>query len=314
MKNLLYLLAGLLSISVMISCDNEISEEISAGLKEAYVQSLTTPISEGGVTPVILAVDKPKGGNVTCNDVMQAFDNEALICGDKINYDDFATEEEFEGAFPSWLNVRVDGNFVSFNMSGCGSMEGVSVKVGAVIVKGSNVSGVYYYPDGALSDGGLAAPGGLHMVSNLTFIFIPCEEPEPIVIAVKCYFTPGSTYSSLDYSFALSEGTYPFTTTEWCSDLGYNYYPTISSFSMIEKWTKENVGMVSVVQSGSNLIVTVDLKGEGVLDETYLYAGPLSGLTGGIDTPIVCPEYWNWEYTSFEDTNSVQFIVPYPGL
>ncbi len=311
MRNVINLFASLLLVFVPMACDNEISEDVSAELKEAYVQSNTTPISDGDVTPVILAVDKPRGGNVTCNDVMQAFDNEALICGDKINYDDYLTEEEFEGAFPSWLNVQVDGNYVSFNMTGCGEIEGVSLKVGAVIVKGSNASSVYYYPDGAFNDSGLAAPEGKYMVSNLTFCFVQCDEPEPIILAVKCYYTPGPTYTSLDYSFALSEGTYPFTTTEWCNDLGYNYYPTISSFAMIEKWTKENVGIVTIMPSGNNLIITIDLKGEGVLDETYLYAGPLSGLTGGVESPVICPEYWNWQYKSFEDVNSVQLIVPY---
>lgn len=219
-KKLTFFLISILFGAFIVSCDKH-SEDINVTLKKASVQSETTPISDcRGVTPVILAVDKPKGGNVTCNDVMQAFINEALICGDKINYDDFSTKEEFEVAFPSWLNVKINGIYVSFDMDACAEIDGVKVKVGAVIVKGSNAASVYYYQDGTLSDCGLAAPGDKYMVSNLTFCFIPCNEK--FIVSVKSFVEytdePGIINS------AKSTGIYMFDSYS-CIDLGYNYYP-----------------------------------------------------------------------------------------
>ena len=170
-------------IVALVSCNKDQYEVSDVQLKEAYVESYSTPISiPGGITPVILAVDKPKGGNVSCTDVEQAFDVD-LLCGTKIDY---VSEDQFEGAFPEWLNVELDGIYVSFNMDGCVTIDGKQYKVGAVIVKGSNAANVYFYDGGTLSDGHLAAPGDKYMVSNLTFCFVECTTPD-LVIAAKAY-------------------------------------------------------------------------------------------------------------------------------
>lgn len=170
-------------VVALVSCDKDQYEVSDTQLKEAYVQSYSTPISFPGViTPVILAVDKPKGGNVSCTDVEQAFDVD-LLGGTKIDY---ISETQFEGAFPEWLNVELDGIYVSFAMDGCVTIDGKKYKVGAVIVKGSNAANVYFYPGGTLSDGHLAAPGDKYMVSNLTFCFVECTTPA-LVIAAKAY-------------------------------------------------------------------------------------------------------------------------------
>jgi len=294
-------------VAFLNSCNKEITDDGNVALKLAYVESFSTPVSTGEVTPVILAVDKPRGGNVSCTDVNEAFSS-SLLCGDKINY---ADEVQFEGAFPDWLNVELNGIYVSFHMDGCVEIDGKFYKVGAVIVKGSNASNVYYYPEGTLSDGGLAAPGGTYMVSNMTFCFMECQPSNPSVIAIKSYYWTESKYvGQPDYrAYTLSSGTTQFTVGQWCDKLGVN--PLVaSSFPLLF-----NAGTVTIEEGWPegvhSWIITVDLNGEMVFDETSLYVGSLSGLTEGSVDSNGCPKYSIWPYHDYTDVNTHIFTIPY---
>ncbi|MBN2396711.1 MAG: hypothetical protein JXC36_09690 [Candidatus Atribacteria bacterium] len=272
MKKITYLFSVLLVLSFLYSCDKQMADEINVGLKEAYVEADTTPISTNGIVPVVLHVDKPRGGNVTCADVEEVF-KVSYFCGDKINYDDYATEEDFENAFPAWLQVKVEGIYISFNIDGCGDLDGVHVKVGAVIVKGSNSSGVYYYPNGSIGDSHLAAPGDKYMVSNLTFCFVACEQPPQKVIAFKAY--------SSSYQWTCSGGGPE-------NDYFIGPYDFVSGASYKTWWYGKEYGDISV---GNLSILDLDSDGklEVVVDnydktafkflECYLYVGAPEGFT-----------------------------------
>lgn len=73
MKKIVYLFSVLLVLSFLSSCDKQMADEPDVSLKAAYVNYYTTPVSFNQVIPAVLAVDKPRGGNVTCTDVEQAF-------------------------------------------------------------------------------------------------------------------------------------------------------------------------------------------------------------------------------------------------
>ncbi len=312
MKKIVYLFSVVIVLSLITACDKQMADEPDVSLKTAYVDYYTTPISFNQVVPAVLAVDKPKGGNVTCTDVEQAY-GASLICGEKVDY---TNEEEFENAFPSWLNVEVNGIYVSFSIDGCGEIAGVPVKVGAVIVKGSNSASVYYYPDGSTGDSHLAAPGDKYMVSNLTFCFVECKEPEELTIAVKSYYWPGPK-SWMNSSWATSSGLTIFTPVlsyDWCGQLGINYYPATSTFSLNSKSVLENVGSVTLSEaypSGiHSLIVTITYKDGYTVDKSYLYVGTEEELKASVLTSG-CPDYTTWRFQDEPDNSNVQvFIIP----
>lgn len=199
MKKSLFSLAILLIAAALTSCNKDIIDDTEGvTTKAAYIlNSDSRPISNGQIVPVILAVDKPRGGNVSCSDVSEAFSTTFDLCGDKLDFGNFDLDSdlEFNGDFPEWLDVTVtDSKFVSFTLHNSGD---VCYKVGAVIVKGSNSANVYFYEDGALSDSGLAAPlnssGTPAGLSNLTFCFVKCDVPVNLVVAFKSFVT-GETF------------------------------------------------------------------------------------------------------------------------
>jgi uncharacterized repeat protein (TIGR01451 family) len=134
----------------------------------------STPVSDAGVTPVILSGDGLNpGGNRSCADLAHA----GLISGDyteaKRNYNSGA----FESAFPANINVTVtDGKFVAWNSTHV---------VKAVIVKGSNAANIYAYNPTLPADSGLASPPnaseGPAGLSNLTFCYTPA--PPKVTVA-----------------------------------------------------------------------------------------------------------------------------------
>lgn len=135
----------------------------------AFAQgNASTPVSNGGVTPYIIAGEN-SGGNRTCAEVGLAFFGDA-------NYYEFSSERVnynsgvFDQAFPGGLTVNTDGTYVSFSST---------FGIGAVIVKGGNDANVYVYEPQRTSDSGLAAPpnasGNPAGLSNITF----CWNPEP---------------------------------------------------------------------------------------------------------------------------------------
>jgi len=268
-------------IASLLSCDKEVSDTGFASLKTAYVLSSSTPISNGGVVPVILAVDKPRGGNVSCTDVEQAF-TVSLLCGEKIDY---TNEIRFEEAFPEFLNIDLEGIYVSFNMDECLLIDDKYYKVGAVIVKGSNSANVYYYENGVLSDSGLAAPGDKYMVSNLTFCFIECEMEEDLIIAAKVWYYDGDWLTN-----ALSTGSNVFSPGIWCGDgpLGINSYPDIDTIPLEHSTRHYNVGALIV----TNGIVTISLNEGCTLYDAYIFIGTLEEFLAPENLQADgCPDY-----------------------
>ncbi len=128
----------------------------------------STPVSDGGITPYIIAGANP-GGNRTCAEVGLAFFGDAdyyQFSSERVNYDD----GDFDADFPPGLTVTTDGTDVSWSST---------FGIGAVIVKGSADANVYVYNPQAKSDSGLASPpnasGKPAGLSNITF----CWNPEP---------------------------------------------------------------------------------------------------------------------------------------
>lgn len=309
MKNLNYLLVSLVMVALLGSCSKETANNDDVTLKKSeIVYGPSTPVSDNGIVPQIIPGEN-NGGNRTCDEVAEAWDLDPnpFYCGDKLNYGDFDFDGdlEFDGVFPEGLNVTVEGNFISFEMGNCISFDGKSYKVGAVIVKGSNAANVYYYANGTLKDGGLAAPGGLRMVSNLTFCFIECEQPQ-LVISVKSFLTGPD-----GYTWVGSDGSYIYLPTDdWCKFIGAVYYPGTSSFSLLEAYTRANLGSVTIEEAYPggvrSLIITVTST-SGLLDRTYLYVGDLAGLYGSGS----CPAYTEWPYQDLDDEQTHTFILPY---
>lgn len=292
----------MLGILLTVSCDKvTTNEDDDTLLKSAYVLNWnSSPQSDiERITPYILAVDKPRGGNITCADVEDALGTEFNLCWEKLNYG----ESGFDGLFPSWIDVSVtDGKYVSFTVKNTAT---ICYKVGAVIVKGGNSANVYYYEDGTTHDSGLASPilnntspAGL---SNLTFCFYECI-PEPLVIAVKSfYWSDGIEHNENDvaYQWGLSSGpysAYPLS-TDWCFDLEYNTYPG-TSFSIIDPQSGVDVAFVSFVEG--QVVITAE---EGILlDRTYIFIGTLNEL----QKTAYCPNYTSWPSTS--QNGSVQYF------
>jgi hypothetical protein len=311
MNKAIYLLAVAILATHMISCDKVNDEIDGVSTKSAYVLNPnSSPVSAALVTPVILGVDKPKGGNVTCQDVQEAFKTSFDKCGDRINYGDFDGDGDFE-FYRDFDGVDVEitgGKFIEFTVK---NDPGSCLKVGAVIVKGSNSANVYYYPDGILHDSGLASPinssGTPAGLSNLTFCLFESEPELPeVVIAVKAWYgiiTDGTwSYSA----YTLSTGANVFNTDDWCSELGVNYFPTNSSFAL-----SEGVGSVNVDVGWPNgvrsLIITLELNDGLTFSLTHLYVGSLAGL-GNLTE---CPDYGNWPYKDNSNVNTQVFIIPY---
>jgi hypothetical protein len=304
MKKRIYFLAILLIGIAIVSCDKVMVDESIVNLKTAYIEQTSTPTSSEGIVPVILGVDKPRGGNVTCNDVSQAYGNVPLVCGDKVNYTDVM---QFESSFPEWLHVDLNGIYISFKMDECVKIGDKYYKVGAVIVKGSNAANVYFYEGGILSDSHLAAPGDKPMVSNLTFCFVECAQNLPeVTIVVKAFYGVLADGTWSTYRYTLSTGTNVYTVDNWCSVLGINNFPAVSSFALSEGVGTVNME-VAYPENVRSLIITVDLNDGLTLDETYLYVGSLAGL-GSLST---CPDYTSWPFTDSSNSNSVVFTVPY---
>jgi hypothetical protein len=275
MKRLTYLFTGLIMVALVVSCSKEATDDSGVALKVATISQQSMPVSNGGITPVILAVDKPKGGNVTCTDVAQAYFTSFALCGDKLDYGDYDNDgdKEFSGAFP--LNVTVEGAFVSFSSDGgnCIQIGDKYYKVGAVIVKGSNAANVYFYPDGTLSDSGLASPinasGGPAGLSNLTFCFIECEQI-PLVIAFKSYMSNSWACTS--------GGPADIDFVGW-----YNFVPDYVGYKIYWSDLATEVGNITIsnLDLDANLEVLIDnsLLPTLYFRDGYLFVGSLEDYT-----------------------------------
>ena len=322
MKKLNYFFVLLFLVAVFISCDKR--------NMEARLEAI--PEYTGTAIPIVNV------GNTSCEDL----DGSYLFSSGRVNYvngsfdfSDVNTEDWPEGVdsetgWPNGLTVTViDGKYVTFNYGSD------NYCVGAVILKGGNASNVYTYDPAVKSDVNLSSPinaSGLPAgLSNLTFCFVECEESNPIVIAIKAFYTAGSDYTVFpgEYSYVTSDGIYIFNpegpdfdeTPGWCDDLGINYYPTTSTFSILGALTesypgiRENVGTVVVTEEGSNLKVQVTLKPTGgILGNTYLYVGDLAGIYGTGACPVYTSAPWVMATPDPSDLTTVIFTVPYPNL
>ena len=312
MKNkMIFLLAVIILAANVISCDKVNDEIDGVSTKSAYVLNPnSSPVSAALVTPVILGVDKPRGGNVTCMDVQEAFKVSFDNCGDRINYGDFDGDGDFEfdSDFYGVEVVVTEGKFVEFTIT---NAPGSCFEVGAVIVKGSSSANVYYYPDGIVHDSGLASPnnasGTPAGLSNLTFCLVECDQYLPeVVIAVKAWYGILTDGIWSNYTYTLSTGTYVYAANDWCDVLGINYFPTTSTFALTREAGSVNieVGWPNGVRS---LIITVDLNDGLTLSQTHLYVGSLDGL-GNLS---ICPDYPNWPHQVGTYSNTHVFTISY---
>ncbi|MEA3463393.1 MAG: hypothetical protein U9R49_16040, partial [Bacteroidota bacterium] len=209
---------------------------------------------------------------------------------------------------------------ISFSILGeCLEIDGIPYKVGAVIVKGTNAANVYFYKDGEIFDSGLAAPGDKHMVSNLTFCLVPCEDvpqdPE-YVIAVKSHLGVNKddvcTGSGYGVSIGTDYGGYP----------QYNLFdPLIIPNEYMFYRYSEHIGTITAE------IVVVQIDGEDtdcmsivietnegfenyLFNDTYLYFGSLEGLLEGGSGGSFLP-YYNFPYIETDDDCAVtrEFLI-----
>lgn len=306
MKTIKFLPVILVIMTAIISCSKDAgSDPEGIIMKDAYVlNNDSRPISAGLITPVILAVDKPRGGNVSCTDVEQAFETEFDLCGDKLNFGnyDLDSEMEFDGSFPEWLEVTVtNGTYVSFSVNNSGE---TCYKVGAVIVKGGNSANVYYYENGTNGDSGLASPVNSSSLpaglSNLTFCFYECEAPPELVVAFKsltsgpAYFvTTGAYLNSAPASYPLVIGaSYPI------------YYEGNEVASMI-------VGHLTITDSNADGYweITADnfIMPAVQYIRPYLYVGTAEGYLNLTYTNYPYPD----PKVTISPVNTWTFILPY---
>ncbi len=281
MKKLGYLLVGI-SVMFMASCSerSDVIEEMSTlKAKTAVAEGISSPMSDMEVYPYIIAGDN-KGGNRTCDEVATAFGATFDLCGDKIDYDG-----DFMGSFPDGLMVTTDGTYVSFEMDNCIDVEGEWYKVGAVIVKGSNAANVYYYPDGTLSDSGLASPenssGKPAGLSNLTFCFVKCD----VGVAIKMWYVDEGNILP-----ALSNGA-PVFTDGWCANLGFNSIMEESPITLTG-FNGDDIGHFLIENMGDHVQITINLDEEYELKSSYIFVGSKLGLMNSAVGD--CPDYESW--------------------
>lgn len=289
MKKLTYLLVTMFMIAAIVSCSKESTNDNELVLlKKATAITQPTasfPTSNGGTTPYLIPGANP-GGNRTCAEVATAWklDPNPFICGEKIDY----SSGVFAGLFPSGLSVTTDGKYVSFDLENCILIGDKYYKVGAVIVKGGNASNVYYYPNGTLSDGGLAAPynasGTPAGLSNLTFCFIECEKD--LIIAVKVIAENG-IWGITDGEKVFNQGS--------CEFIGINPYPFTADLILKDPYWGFQMGTVSLIDSKIKITLNAGL----TLTAAYIYIGTKADLINPLNLIYGCPDYQNW--TLYQD-------------
>ena len=294
MKKLQYILAGLVLVFALVSCEKQNKHDLdvdaikAAKANKAVVElGENIPWSDAGVVPEVIPGEN-KGGNRTCDEVYAYFSNlydGPYLCGDKIDWDDDA--EGFAGSFPDGLLVTVNDIYVSFEIpGGCLNIGGLFYKVGAVIVKGSNAANVYFYPNGSDFDTGLAAPGNKHMVSNLTFCFVPCQiEEADLVVAMKAFVNvPREELPS--YGDVIHTVGTPLPNIDFVEYVSYSLGDGPATFVLNSERSGPEVGTMTVDDGMEGedryLYVNIDTDDDGWDfngDGCYLYVGSLAGLT-----------------------------------
>ena len=285
----------------IVSCDKDLNTDgdLNVITKASVVNTSAPQSTMEFITPVIITGDN-RGGNRTCEEVASAVNTSFDVCGDKINYV-LNTETglyEWSGDFPDGITVEVDHSSKTIHFI-LNNLPGTCYEVGAVIVKGSNSSNIYFYRDGTLEDDGLAAPGGA-LVSNLTFCLYECDA-EPLILAAKTLYWKGEIHS-----FALSYSTIDLHNKpgEWCDNLGVIYFPPTTVFDMLDWETREKIASAEI--KDGNVIITAET--DVLLDLTWLYVGDD---INRIYNSGYCPAYTTWKYETSNVTVHTIPLLPY---
>lgn len=269
MKKTKFLLVSLFLAAVVISCSKSERENLG---------QLVTPSS----TTTIAGANN--GGNITCDEVMDATGCEFDESSGRINY---------LGGPGSWTVGPItwsttDGVYVNWTST-------VPVKV-AVIVKGGPTARVYADCETCKTSGSiLSAPvgpsGKPYGLSNITFCWSECE-----IVAIKAFGTIDDKYY-----FFVSSGTELFgSSPSWCKHLGYQDYTLVSSFDMMSSNGETVVGKATIDSDGN---VSVSLT-SGTLDKTYVFVGTLETF----EAFTACPDYWTWPNEQVDgNTQVVEF-------
>lgn len=325
MRKLKYFSAILIIVTAVASCEKVATDEsnLEVMMKSAIViDNASDPVSFKGIVPQIIK-GANRGGNVTCNEVASVYGTTFDLCWDKLDYGDFDANGtfEFNGAFPEGLTVTTDGRFVSFLMTECVSIGDKYYKIGAVIVKGSNNANIYYYPDGMMSDSGLAAPynssGSPAGLSNLTFCLVECEEELPeLVIVLKTYIQhpvgqfwagtigTGSEINSLHLGYV----TYHYN--------GLNSFTLYGSAT--SSWPVGTLTASDYVEDGVRyleIVVTCDEDGLLFLD-SHLFVGTAAGYNNYLTTAdgITYTDYLDFPFFENDIAATRVFKIPFTEL
>ena len=314
----MFMIAAIVSCSKESTNDNDLDllKKAKVGATFGKVESL--PVSAGLITPQIIT-GANNGGNRTCTEVAAAWKlaPNPFYCWDKIDYNNGA----FAGAFPSGLDVTVTaGKYVSFEMDDCILIGDKYFKVGAVIVKGSNNANVYYYPDGTTGDSGLASPlnnsGNPAGLSNLTFCFVDCEQPQWIIA-----FKGQMTFPELINPAAVSDGI-DADINDY--NIGYNYYHLnqVNVYPLLHIYDLVQIGTITAsdlwIDDVHYLRVVIDTENSdwGFLN-SYLYVGTLAGFNA-YRTPWYDDKYLvdigSFPFQQGTMPEPCEFVIPFSSI
>jgi len=300
MRKLHVLLTGFILLLAIVSCEKNDKHDFDIDAQKGVKAMKTVvdfgpniPVSEGEISPEVIPGEN-NGGNRTCEEVWSWFVDDQVnwecgvdfLCGEKVDYDEDGGG--FVSDFPEGLEVSVEGIYISFVMDNCVEIDGKFYKVGAVIVKGSSAANVYYYEGGTMSDQGLAAPGEKHMVSNLTFCFVPCEADE-LVIAFKSKVKNGDGDSFAAYTTGLSIPNDP-------GSVRYNVLGFDTPYD-IRLQSGEIIASITATELEHNgaphisVVVTVTDDNTWEFTEPHLYVGTFYGLNHDPDFYLSYKDY-----------------------
>lgn len=271
MKKLIYLFVPLMIASLMVSCSKDQVDPLDASLKVAG------------------------GGNIDCSYFLPCtFD----FTSGNLDYVEGVNEGSYEDI--NWSYDPIDGVVTWWS--------DLFVNV-AFIVKGGTASNYFWEGCGECSQGGEVylptnpVNGKKYGLSHIAICYSLCEQPEPIYIAVKSFYTAGPDYDILPnvYAYATSTGeygSYPYSESEeWCANLGTIEYlsgtmtvPILRQPDDSEPPVREDIGTITVEPAGTDAIkVTIALKAGGTLFHSYVYVG-----TEDLDGIGSCPVYTGW--------------------
>jgi len=286
MRKLHYILAGLVLVFALVSCEKQNKHDLDIDAMKAAkatqiinepILSTDAPTLIEDVTPWNIPGENP-GGNRTCEEVEMWLDIEIDLCGDQVDFDE--ETGSFVSSFPNGLSVSVDDIYVSFEMDECLPVGDKYYKVAAVIVKGANMANVYIYPEGVIADAGLFAPGEKPMVSNLTFCFVECDIPDPdwvIAFKSKAKLASGVIHPVYTIGIDIPNDN---------NSIGYNELGYGIPFDIIINDTDEVIATITateVVHNGAAHIlveVLITSSEDWEIAQPHLYIGTLEGLDG----------------------------------